>query len=404
MQLAREHLSGKHVLVTGGTGGIGGRLVERLVLECGANVAVLVRNLKRAPRIARLPVELIHGDVTKLEDVERSVRQGDIVFHCAYGNTGNAKQQRITNVEGTRNVMEACLRAGVEHIVHISTCRVYGVITPDGDLDETAARRYSNNPYTDSKLDAEYIVFQYVRRHGLPVVVIQPTTVYGPFVPVWTLKVIERLKTGQTILVNAGEGTCNAVYVDDVVSAILLAAVRKQAAGEAFLISGDHPVTWRQFYERFNRMVGGVGTVNMSMTEANACYVEKRRQRKPKGVLKELVLILRNNKDIRKRIRMTSEVAALVKIVKFILPEKSQRWLGNRYKKRNTSDSMTAASQVKIPIHALTPQEIRYFAAKTRFRIDKARRLLGYQPAFDFDRGMQITEAWARWSNLAHNR
>jgi nucleoside-diphosphate-sugar epimerase len=53
-----------------------------------------------------------------------------------------------------------------------------------------------------------------------------------------------------------------------------------------------------------------------------------------------------------------------------------------------------------LPIHPLTPQMIGFFAAKTRVRIDKARRLLGYEPVFPLQRGMELTEQWARWANL----
>jgi nucleoside-diphosphate-sugar epimerase len=54
----------------------------------------------------------------------------------------------------------------------------------------------------------------------------------------------------------------------------------------------------------------------------------------------------------------------------------------------------------ELPIHPLTPQMVGFFQAKTRVRIDKAMRVLGYRPAFDFEAGMGITEEWARWANL----
>ncbi len=402
MNSSQVDLSGKRVLVTGGTGGIGGRLVEKLVLECGADVNVLVRNLTRAPRITRLPVDIIQGDVMNLSDVNRAISGCDVVFHCAYGNSGDREQKRIANVDGTRNVMEACLHAGIKRIVHVSTCRVFGVVTPDEDLDESAPRKYSNNPYTDSKLDAENIVFEYVEKRGLPVSVIQPTTVYGPFVPVWTLRVMERVKTGRTILVNGGNGICNAVYVDDVVNGMLLAAVREEAVGEAFLISGESPITWHEFYDGFTQMVAGAGTVNMSVEEAKAYSVKQKKRQKCNSVFREPIRILRDDKEIRKRIRNTCEVSALIRTAKFILPEGIQQYLKKRNQMPEGTTRVGDVYNREMPIHVLTPQEIAYFAAKTRFRIDKAKQLLGYQPAFDFQLGMQITEAWARWSNLAH--
>src|SRR5581483_2476179 len=83
-----ESLANARVLVTGGTGFIGGRLIERLVLQHGAHVRVLVRRYDSATRAARLPVELIGGDVTHAADVERAMTGCDYVFHCAYANAG----------------------------------------------------------------------------------------------------------------------------------------------------------------------------------------------------------------------------------------------------------------------------------------------------------------------------
>ncbi|RJS90665.1 NAD-dependent epimerase/dehydratase family protein [Candidatus Bathyarchaeota archaeon] len=386
-------LSGKKVLVTGGTGFIGGRLVERLVLECNADVRVLVHNFAHVPRIARFPVEMVHGDVTKFDDVERAVRGCEIVVHCAYGNQGSKKMRRLVNVEGTRNVMEAALHAGVRRVVHLSTAMVYGIMT-DGDIDETVPKRYSGDVYADSKLDAEKIAFRYVEQ-GLPVVVIQPTAVYGPFASVWTVRVLQRLKIGQMILVNGGEGLHNVVYIDDVVSAILLAAVKKEAVGEAFLISGEQPITWRDFYGRYERMLGISATVSMSAAEAEAYY---RKRQKHRGLLKEVIHILYEEPSVRERILQTREIAALKGIASFLLPEQVKRSLKGRIMSNSRSVQITLKEE--RPIHPLSPSQIRFYALKKRVHIDKARRILGYRPAFDFESGMRLTEQWARWANL----
>jgi len=64
------------------------------------------------------------------------------------------------------------------------------------------------------------------------------------------------LRSGLVVLVNGGDGLCNAVYVDDVVQAMLLAATAKEGAGERFLVSGPRPVTWREFYGAYEAMLG----------------------------------------------------------------------------------------------------------------------------------------------------
>ena len=68
--------------------------------------------------------------------------------------------------------------------------------------------------------------------------VLQPTVVYGPFGVTWTVRPLEQLQDGGLLLINGGTGVCNAVYVDDVVDAMVRASTAPSAHGEAFLISG----------------------------------------------------------------------------------------------------------------------------------------------------------------------
>jgi predicted dehydrogenase/nucleoside-diphosphate-sugar epimerase len=309
---AERLLSVKPVLVTGGTGFIGGRLAEKLVLEQGARVRVVVRDLARACRLARLDVEIVPGDVTDAAAVERATAGCAVVFHCAYGNRGGEEEQRATNVAGTEAVVRAARRAGVERLVHVSTIAVYGP-TADGDLDESSPRQPPADLYAATKAEAEDLVLAAHRRHGLPAAVVQPAVVYGPFGLAWTRHPLTELAAGRLALPNGGAGLCNPVYVDDVADALLLAATVAEAPGEVFLIAGEEPVTWKAFYAAYERMLG---------------------------------------------------VAA-------------------------RDDGGVAAGPMAD-----------FFAARTRVRVDKARRLLGYRPRFDLERGMALVEEWARWAGL----
>ena len=94
------------------------------------------------------------------------------------------------------------------------------------------------------------------RSGRVPATVLQPTAVYGPYGGVWTERVLTALRTGRVILVDGGRGLANHVYVDDLVSAMLLAAVEPAAVGEAFLVSSAEPATWQELYGAFERMIG----------------------------------------------------------------------------------------------------------------------------------------------------
>lgn len=387
-----QALAGRRVLVTGGTGFIGGRLVERLIVEHGAEVRVLVRNLAAAARLVRFPVTVARGDVTNAGDVEAAVRGCDLVFHCAYGTTGSQKRRAWINTEGTRCVLEAARAAGVKRAVHLSTLMVYGQ-TGDGDLDEAAPRRRFGNPYSDSKLAAERIALG----SGVPVAVLQPTAVYGPFGGVWTETVLKTLKSGRQILVNGGDGLSNPVYVDDLVSAMLLASVVEGAVGEAFLVSSGEKVTWEALYGRFARMLGDAPrTIDMTEEEAFAFYRQSKREQ-PRAV-GEGLRILRQDQRVRDRVMATRELLALRELASAVLPESWQEKIKAKMSSGVPRPSSSAPGE--LPIHPLTPQMIGFFRAKTHVRIDKAKRILGYRPAFDFETGMDLTERWARWANL----
>jgi len=238
-------------------------------------------------------------------------------------------------------------------------------------------------------------------------VVLQPATVYGPFAPVWTINVLQRLKEGPLILVNNGDGVCNAVYIDDVVNAAILAAETKEAIGETFLISAEKPVTWRDFYKRFEMMLGISQTLNMTEHEANTYYKKSQREarKKGRGILTETVRILREERNIRQRLLHTSELAIAKKTIDRILPFRARQYIKERMKggeENNDQQAMRKSNNIDSngEIKPLQPSTIQFYAAKTVVRIDKAKSVLGFSPVYDFESGMALTEQWAKWSQL----
>jgi nucleoside-diphosphate-sugar epimerase len=347
-------LRGRSVLVTGGTGFIGGRLVEKLILEHGARVRVLVRDFARACRIARFDVELVAGDVTDPEAVERAARGCSVIFHCAYGNRGTGEEQRAVNVGGTEAVVRSAVQAGVSRLVHVSTISVYGRLD-EGDLDEMTPYQPPGDLYAATKAEGERIVLDAHRRQGLPAVVLQPTVVYGPFGLAWTIDPLTQLRSRQVVMVDGGEGLCNAVYIDDVADALILAATRETAPGEIFLISGAAPIPWKELYAAYERMLGVTATLSLPAAQL-------------RKLARERDAAERTSREMLERLRQSGFAASLA----------------------------TSQEPFRIPSEPM----IDFFAARTRVRIDKARRLLGYEPRFDLDRGMGLTAAWARWAGL----
>ena len=169
-------------LVTGGTGFVGSNIALRLV-ERHWDVQILERPGASREPLEGGPFEFVSGDVLEPETLPPAIRGIDVVFHAAgvvdHWNQGVERMYQV-NVEGTRNVIEAALKSGIEHVVHISSTAVIGIY-PNVIVDETF--NFNVEPerfvYGHSKYLAEEIAFKYVKK-GLPVVIVNPTTAIGP--------------------------------------------------------------------------------------------------------------------------------------------------------------------------------------------------------------------------------
>ena len=152
-------LNGKNILVTGATGFIGGRLIERIALNGKVRVRALIRNPAKAVRISRFNVEMISGDILDRASVDMAVKGCEIVFHCAWGD-------RKVNIDGTRNILDSSISWKINRLIHLSTTSVYGA-APNGDLSESSPKQHIEDEYATSKLEGERLVIQYFKKYGL---------------------------------------------------------------------------------------------------------------------------------------------------------------------------------------------------------------------------------------------
>jgi predicted dehydrogenase/nucleoside-diphosphate-sugar epimerase len=246
------------VAVTGATGFVGARLVEALAAATDARVLALAHGYPRLARLSPLSQERLAFAVVDLGapgGLAELLAGVDTVVHCAYGSRGSDAERWRTTVAGTEAVARACRAAGVRRLVHVSSVSVYapaaGTVTEDSDPLQADGAGLG---YEQQKLAAERIVTS-AAGPGLEVVVVQPTVVYGPFGPRWTVSPLRRLAAEPGLLPSGGGGVCNAVYVDDVVAALLLAAAVPGAAGERLIVAGPAPVSWGGFYDRYRDML-----------------------------------------------------------------------------------------------------------------------------------------------------
>ncbi len=385
-------MRGKRVLVLGAAGFLGGRLVERLVVECGAQVRVLVRRVATGSSAVRFPLDVHVGDLADPEAVRLAVDGCDVVVNAAKGSGGDAETRRRVDVDASGWVVEAAAAAGAR-VVHISSLAVYD-LPRTGDVTEHTPAAPPGDAYSDNKLAGERLALGTGARLGVPVTVLQPTVVYGPRATVHASEILEEMRAGPLVLVDGGTGTCNAVYVDDVVTAVLLAAVTDAAAGERLLVSGPEHPTWADFFGSFERMLGRTATVSLTESEALELW-ERSRPRTP-TLAREAVQALREDPDLRERILTTREAVVARRLVKKVAPA-FMRSAKSRVVVESGDEAPTAAQPGP---EASRPWLVHYLAKQATVRTDRAEAVLGYAPVFGLVDGMRLTEAWARWAHL----
>ena len=232
--------------------------------------------------------------------------------------------------------------------------------------------------YADTKLAIEKAVLDFGRDRGLPVIILQPTIVYGPFGGAFTMVTAERMSRGAIVLPNDGDGCCNAVYVEDVVDAMLLAAYREEALGQRFLISAAEPVTWKEYYAAHERALGVDGLKLMPEREI------VRRNRSPLTNLK--TLLVRPKRAI---LKYPGLHRSLIKLYG-LLPESLTEPVLRLY----LYEKPGLGREEFLPIE----EEIRRYGTRGRVRIDKAVALLDYKPRFTFADGMNLTGRYLQWA------
>ena len=248
-----EHDARTLTVVTGAGRHIGGNLVRALRAR-GRRLRLVVRQDRRA--IAGLDAEVVQGDVLDLEFLRRAFSGADVVYHLAANISIVGEQAglvRRVNVEGPRNVVEACLGCGVRRLVHFSSIHAFAQEPLDQVLDETRGPVDHAPAYDRSKAAGEREVLDGVAR-GLDAVIVNPTGVIGPFD-------FKGSRMGSVLLgmalrrfIALVDGGFNWVDVRDVCDGAM-AAEERGRTGERYLLAGH----WRSLRDlaRVGEAAGG---------------------------------------------------------------------------------------------------------------------------------------------------
>lgn len=230
------------VLVTGASGFVGSAVAHALV-QSGYRVRALLRPASNRANLANLDVEVAEGDMCEPASVARAMDGARYLLHVAADYRLWARDPREimrTNRDGTLNLMQAALKAGVERIVYTSSVATIACAADGGASDETARLDESEaiGAYKKSKVVAERVVETMIAGEGLPAVIVHPSTPIGPrdIKPTPTGRIIVEAALGRVPgFVDTG---LNLVHVDDVASGHLAALLRGKI-GEHYILGGQ---------------------------------------------------------------------------------------------------------------------------------------------------------------------
>jgi nucleoside-diphosphate-sugar epimerase len=224
--------------ITGGSGFIGGHLVDLLVKK-GWDVRALAH---RGPLHHEGRVKIFKGDICDRAVLKDGLEGADILFHLAsaLGSSAIGKDEFFrVNARGTEAVLEAAREEKVKRVIQVSSAGVLGAVKNN----EIAAEDYSPGPiqvYDETKLAGEKAALRFAEE-GMDVVVIRPGWAYGPG-DKRTFKLVKAVCRKKFIMATKGEARQTPVYIDDLVEGILLAA-EKGKKGSIYHLAGREILT-----------------------------------------------------------------------------------------------------------------------------------------------------------------
>lgn len=328
------------ILVTGGAGVTGTHLATRLIKR-GHNVRILdiqeALQPNRMNYFRSLGIEVVSGDIKNKNTVKEAVKDVELVYHLATAyrkTTASKKYYWDVEVGGTQNLLDASIQENIERFVHCSTTGVFGHVTkPPAD------ESYPYGPYDvyqKAKCEGEKLVLKYMEEKEMPVVVVRPCGIYGPY-DKRLLRLFKAIYHKKFIMIGKGEVCYHLVYVDDLVDAFELVAEKKVAIGEDYNIGGNEIPT-----------------------------------------LNELVEVIANALD----------VPVPEKRFPFVWPVMLASWVCEKAYKPFGKEP---------PIF---PRRVNWFIKNRAFDISKAKKELGYEPKVDLKTGIQMTADWYKKERL----
>lgn len=336
------------IVVFGAGGFVGGWICEELAQRNDVVLVPCVRKWASAVRLARRGIELHQADLEETAQLPATVAEADVVINASM--PAPSREPELVPA-----LFLACANAGVKRFIQFSSAAVYGNRT--GEVDESMPATPIDD-YSRGKAGMEEALLRASATSGMPVFILRPSIIYGPFADAWTVRYVERVVKGKwRNLGRMGEGGCNLIHGQDVARLAIAAATVPMAPGQHVLnLNGPDTVTWNQYIERLGDALGT-----------------------PDRVVPGTVAF-------RTRVAVSEimRTGAAIPVVKSFY--------------RRSVGSTKAAMKSAQDVTKLYPSagELALLTRKVHYAAERARRILGDVPLTPLDEGLRQSVAWCR--------
>jgi nucleoside-diphosphate-sugar epimerase len=244
--------------VTGGSGFVGGRLIQRLVGD-GWSVRALARSKAAAQKVEALGAESVRGDLDNGAALRAGAHGCQYAFHAAahLGTDGDLATFEHVNVQGTKNVLAAMRDAGVKRLVHVGTEAALLAGEPLLEADErTPLRPDSPVAYSSTKAKAEIAVLGASQEGVFETVSVRPRFVWGVGDTTLLPMIVEQARAGKWTWIGGGRNRTSTTHVDNVVEGLICGARRGVPGNAYFVLDDGGPVVFREFVSELMRTQG----------------------------------------------------------------------------------------------------------------------------------------------------
>lgn len=317
------------MLVTGATGMIGAPIVKRAA-QAGTQVTAVVRHNSDRSVLQGTDVEFLIADLTNPSpELLQAAGQSDVIVHTAaqVGDWGPVDDYRAINLDAVESLLKPCIGVtGLKRFVHLSALGVYEAKHHYGTDETTPPDMTGFDGYTHTKALAETLVHRYHTEHNVPTVIVRPGFTYGQGDRRILPRLMRNFENGTMRMIGDGQRVLNNTYIDNLIDGIFLAIEKPKAIGETFNIRDERLVTRKEFLTAVAHFVG-----------------------KPE-------------------------------------PKRVPEWFAKTL--RPAMETWARFRGYKEP-PLLTGATMKFMTLNLDFSIEKAKRLLGYQPSVDFREGIQ---------------